>query len=203
MGHPLGSPLHGLKNGAKVGTSSLRRKIQLLQLRPDLEIKDLRGNIDTRLRKLEEKEFDGIILAYAGIKRLGIPLKHFEFLPLISAAGQGAIGIEIRTEEEDLQDLLKPIHHPETALCVNAERAISKKLEGECELPVGAHAEIVDNKLKLRGFLANPTGTKFIQDEVSGDLVLAESLAESLSEILFSKGAGEILEEMRKIKKKL
>ncbi len=194
------APLHSLKSGARVGTSSLRRKIQLLQMRPDLEIKDLRGNIDTRLRKLEEKEFDGIVLAYAGVKRLGLSLKHFEFLPLISAAGQGAIGIEIRTEDHDLKDLLKPLNDSETALCVNTERAVSRKLEGECELPVGAHAEIVDNKLKLRGFLANPNGTKFIQDEVSGDLVLAESLAESLSAILFSKGAGEILEEIKRQK---
>jgi len=189
--------LSQLPRGAIVGTSSLRRKIQLQLLRPDLKVKDLRGNVDTRIRKMREGQFDAVILALAGLRRLGKGSEAGERLPFICAPGQGAIGIEFKKDDVELEKLLSVLHDELTAQCVKAERIILRNLEGGCELPVGAQAGLADEKLHLKAFIANPDGTKFIEDEVAGDLELAEDLGEKLTEILMKKGAGEILEEIR------
>ena len=142
-----------LPQGARVGTSSLRRSCQLLSIRPDLKIEQLRGNLDTRLRKLDEGRFDAIILAAAGVKRLGWGERITEILsPEVSlpAIGQGAVGIECRTDDEFINKLIAPLNHPDTAVCVRAERALLKKLEGGCQVPIAAYARLIDsNKLRV------------------------------------------------------
>ncbi|MFO1518968.1 MAG: hydroxymethylbilane synthase [bacterium] len=193
--------LKTLPAGAVVGTTSLRRKIQLLKLRPDLKVQDLRGNVDTRIRKMEEGAYDAIILAWAGLKRLGRDCEVTEVLPFIGAPGQGAIGIEYRAEDAELENFLKVLHDEETARRVLAERIILKNLEGGCELPLGAQAFYEEGKLHLKAFLANPSGTVFLEDEVSGDPALAEELGEKLTQLLMAGGAEKVLEEIRKIKK--
>jgi hydroxymethylbilane synthase len=186
-----------LKAKSVIGTSSLRRKIQLERMRSDLVVKDLRGNVETRLRKLKNKEYDAIILALAGLKRLGLESEVSEVLPFICAPGQGAIGIEYPEGDLELEKLLKVLHDDLTEACVKAERVVLKRLEGGCELPLGAQATLISDKLHLKAFIATPDGKKFIQDEVAGDLALAEDLGEKLCEILMSRGAGEIVEEIK------
>jgi hydroxymethylbilane synthase len=134
-----------LPQGATIGTSSLRRSCQLLSIRPDLKIEQLRGNLDTRLRKLDEGQFDAIILAAAGMIRLGLEKRIAEILPFeisLPAIGQGAVGIECRVDDAWINDLIAPLNHPETAVCVKAERAFLRKLEGGCQVPIAAHATI-------------------------------------------------------------
>jgi hydroxymethylbilane synthase len=149
-------PLQSFKDlpkGAIVGTSSLRRSCQLLRIRPDLKIEQLRGNLDTRLRKLDEGQFDAIILAAAGVKRLGWAERITEILePEISlpAIGQGAVGIECRINDEFINNLIAPLNHPETAVCVRAERAFLKKLEGGCQVPIAAYARIISQESRVR-----------------------------------------------------
>lgn len=191
------STLESLPPHAKVGTASLRRKIQLLKIKPDLQVIDLRGNVDTRLKKLQDEDYDAIILAMAGLKRLGIGAKNMIPLPFTSAPGQGAIGIECRKEDEEILKLLAPLNDSETQVCVQAERVVLKRLEGGCELPLGAHAQFIDKKIKLKGFVADPSGKKYIEDEVTGDAVLALDLGEKLSQILIDQGAAEILKLIR------
>jgi hydroxymethylbilane synthase len=139
------SIIFNLPNGSKIGTSSLRRSCQLLNIRPDLTIEHLRGNLDTRLRKLDEGQFDAIILAAAGIKRLGLQNRITELLPFeisLPAIGQGAVGIECRIDDESINNLIAPLNHPETSICVKAERAFLKRLEGGCQVPIAAYARI-------------------------------------------------------------
>jgi hydroxymethylbilane synthase len=193
--------LDELPSGAIIGTSSLRRKLQLERLRPDLKIHDLRGNVDTRIKKMNEGFYDAIILALAGLMRLGRGSEANGKLPFIAAPGQGAIGLEYRDDDTDLERLLKILHDDGTALAVNAERVILKHLEGGCELPVGAEANIEGGKMRLRAFLANPTGTPFLEGEVEGIPEEATALGERLTENLMKRGASRILEEIRKIKK--
>ena len=148
-----------MPRGAKIGTSSLRRSCQLLNNRPDLKIEQLRGNLDTRLRKLDEGQFDAIILAAAGIKRLGLEERISEILsPEISlpAIGQGAIGIECRIDDEFINKLIAPLNHPETSICVKAERAFLERLEGGCQVPIAAYARIVNKKSEVRSQKSNP-----------------------------------------------
>ncbi len=140
-----------LPQGAKVGTSSLRRACQLLSIRPDLKIEQLRGNLDTRLRKLDEGLFDAIILAAAGVKRLGWASRITEILSpetSLPAIGQGAVGIECRTDDGFINTLIAPLNHPETDICVRAERALLKKLEGGCQVPIAAHAVLTSSNSK-------------------------------------------------------
>ena len=153
-----------LVRGARVGTSSLRRLCQLLNIRPDLEIAQLRGNLDTRIRKLDEGQFDAIIVATAGVKRLGMAERITEILePEISlpAIGQGAVGIECRIDDEFINNLLKPLNHPETAVCVYAERAFLKKLEGGCQVPIAAYARLISQESGIRGQQSNPPSPPF------------------------------------------
>ena len=192
------SSLESLPQNAKIGTTSLRRKMQILKIRSDLKVLDLRGNVDTRLKKLKTGEYDGIILACAGLKRLGLSSLIREKLSFICAPGQGAIGVECRKTDEEIKKLITPLNDVETQICVEAERILLKRLEGGCELPVGAEAFLENNKLHLKAFVASPDGKKYLEDEVVGDPVLAKDLGEKLSEILLAQGASEILAKIRK-----
>ncbi len=201
-----------LPQGAIVGTSSLRRSCQLLNIRPDLKIQQLRGNLDTRVRKLNEGQFEAIIVAAAGVKRLGLQKRITEILPVdisLPAIGQGAIGIESRIDDEFINNLIAPLNHPETSICVKAERAFLKRLEGGCQVPIAAYAqirqisknskfEIRNSKLKIimDGLVGNITGDKIIKGHIEGSTDQAESLGTQMAEDILSRGAQEILDEV-------
>ena len=188
-----------LPNGANIGTSSLRRICQLLNKRPDLKITQLRGNVDTRIRKLEEGKFDAIILATAGVKRLGREEKITEKLPVdvsLPAIGQGAVGIECRRDDEFTNNLLKSLDHYETSVCVRAERAFLKKLEGGCQVPIAAYAQLKDGEIVIEGLVGSIDGKILLKDNLLGSPENAESLGTELAENLLSKGAKEILDEV-------
>lgn len=193
--------LAALPAGARVGTSSLRRECQLRARYPHLLVEPLRGNVTTRLRKLDEGGYDAIILAAAGLKRLGLAqratalLEPEESLP---APGQGALGLECRAERRDLIELLAPLNHRETALCVTAERALSRTLAGSCNVPLGAFAQITGERMRLRGFVGTPDGTRMIAGEKSGAARSPEALGTALAEELKSRGAAAILAELEK-----
>jgi hydroxymethylbilane synthase len=188
--------LDELPAGSIVGTSSLRRESQLRARYPHLQVQPLRGNVQTRLRKLDEGQFAAIILAAAGLKRLELTYRITSLLePEISlpAVGQGALGIECRNDRADLALMMQPLHHAETAYCVEAERAMSRVLGGSCQVPLGGFAEITDDVLTLRGFVANPDGTNMINDELSGKPEDGITLGQRLAESLRKQGADEIL----------
>jgi hydroxymethylbilane synthase len=188
-----------LPQGASVGTSSLRRSCQLLNVRPDLRIMQLRGNLDTRLRKLDEKEFDAIILAAAGVKRLGWAKRITEVLaPEISlpAIGQGAIGIECRTGDSFINKLISPLNHTETSVCVRAERACLKRLEGGCQVPIAAYARLSGGKIVVDGLVGSVSGDRLVRSHFEGMPEEYESLGKTLAEDLLSKGADKILTEV-------
>lgn len=188
--------LSELPPGAIVGTSSLRRESQLRARYPHLSIQPLRGNVNTRLRKLDEGQYAAIILAAAGLKRLGFEdriaalLEPEQSLP---AAGQGALGIEIRANRADLQSLLDPLHHSETAACVRAEREVSRQLGGSCQVPLGAYAILRQGELFLRSFVSTPDGSTFLQAEASGNPEAPEALGREVAGALREQGADSIL----------
>lgn len=189
--------LADLPIGSCVGTSSLRRQCQLRARRPDLVIRDLRGNVGTRLAKLDGGEYDAIILAVAGLKRLGLeqrirmPLTPEESLP---AVGQGAIGIECRDNDKWVQELLAPLNHPETAYRVLAERAMNIRLEGGCQVPIGSYAELKDDQLWLRALVGAPDGSQMIYGERTGAVSDAEKMGIALADELLANGAKAILQ---------
>ncbi len=188
--------LEELPAGSVVGTSSLRRQSQLLARFPHLKVAMLRGNVGTRLRKLDEGQFSAIILAAAGLKRLGLGQRITKWLEpeqSLPAVGQGALGIECRAERGDLLELMKPFNHPETAACVQAERAMSRALAGSCQVPLGGFAQIEQGTLRLRGFVAAPDGSRMLEAEVQGSPGQAEALGLELAERLRGRGADEIL----------
>ena len=188
-----------LPQGAVVGTSSLRREVQLRERRPDLEIKTLRGNVQTRLGKLDAGEYDAIILASAGLIRLELKdrIKHqIDSTESLPAGGQGAVGIECRMDDLETQALLAPLNHDETAARVIAERAMNKRLEGGCQVPIGCYAELEGDQLWLRGLVGRPDGTLVLRDESRGHKESAEALGIELAEKLLEAGAGEILEQV-------
>jgi len=188
-----------LPEGAVIGTSSLRRSCQLLNIRPDLRIGQLRGNLDTRLKKLDEGRFDAIILAAAGVKRLGWHERITEVLPpgiSLPAIGQGAVGIECRAGDDFLNTLIMPLNHLETSVCVRAERAFLKRLEGGCQVPVGAYARLIDGKIVMEGLVGSVSGEKIIRERMEGDQDVAESIGIRLAENLLSRGAKEILDSV-------
>jgi hydroxymethylbilane synthase len=185
-----------LPQGARVGTSSLRRQCQLVARRPDLEILPLRGNVNTRLRKLDEGEFDAIVLASAGLKRLGFQARIRALLPIdesLPAIGQGAIGIECRSEDAETNALLAPLHHPDTAACVEAERALNRRLHGGCQVPIAGHATLHNGYITLRGLVGEPDGSRVLRDEVRGAMAGASALGEALAGRLLARGADAIL----------
>jgi hydroxymethylbilane synthase len=185
-----------LPAGARVGTSSLRRASQLRARYPGLRIEPLRGNVPTRLRKLDSGEYEAIVLAAAGLKRLSLEdritalLTPEESLP---AVGQGALALECRADRADVVAWLAPLHHAPTAACVAAERAFSRALAGSCNVPLGGYAEISGARLHLRGFVATPDGTRLISGELEGRMEAPEALGESLAAELRVKGAAVIL----------
>jgi len=186
-----------LPTGATVGTSSLRRKSQLMALRPDLTIVDLRGNIDTRLRKLDEGIFDAIILAGAGLHRLNKAerittlLEPDQMLPAIS---QGALGIELRRDDAELLAGLQFLHHPTTATAVAAERAFLLRLEGGCQVPIGAHASLAGDRISLSGLIAAVDGSLLLREQIDGPAQDAAALGTILAETLLAKGGKAILD---------
>lgn len=188
--------LSDLPQGAVVGTSSLRRQCQLRAARPDLVIKDLRGNVGTRLAKLDNGDYDAIILAAAGLIRLKLENRIASFISTeesLPANGQGAVGIECRTDDERVKALLAPLEHLETRYRVLAERAMNTRLEGGCQVPIGAFAEINGDTLTLRGLVGNPDGSEIITGTVSGDKTTAIELGQALADDLLSRGAKPIL----------
>ncbi|WP_323845889.1 hydroxymethylbilane synthase [Microbulbifer magnicolonia] len=191
--------LDALPAGAVVGTSSLRRQCQLLARRPDLEVKFLRGNVNTRLAKLDAGEFDAIILAAAGLLRLEMPERIRDFLApeiLLPAGGQGAVGIECRRDGE-LEALLQPLHCANTAARLRAERALVKRLNGGCQVPIGCYAQLLDDstagQLWLRGLVGSPDGRTLVRAECRGAADDGEALGTALAEELLSAGADKIL----------
>ncbi len=188
--------LDALPAGSVVGTSSLRRESQLRARFPHLQVQPLRGNVQTRLRKLDEDQYAAIILAAAGLKRLGLAERIAALLSAelsLPAVGQGALGIECRADRPDLIKLMQPLHHLATAQCVEAERAMSRALGGSCQVPLGGFAEIVDGMLRLRGFVASPDGTRMISAELSGKPESGELMGAQLASDLKAQGAEEIL----------
>ncbi|MBI5102636.1 MAG: hydroxymethylbilane synthase [Nitrospirae bacterium] len=188
-----------LLRGASVGTSSLRRSCQLLSKRPDLKIQQLRGNLDTRLRKLDDGQFDAIILAAAGVKRLGWADRITELIqPDVSlpAIGQGAIGIECRQKDERINKLIAFLNDTDTSICVRAERACLKKLEGGCQVPIAAYARIVDGRIVIDGLVGSVTGDRIIKAHLEGNTGDAEKLGIKLAEALLEQGAEKILAEV-------
>lgn len=188
--------LDALPQGAIVGTSSLRRQCQLRAARPDLHIKDLRGNVGTRLSKLDNGEYDAIILAAAGLRRLGLEGRIRARLSVqqsLPAVGQGAIGIECRLDDARVRALLAPLNHADTADRVVAERAMNNRLQGGCQVPIGSYAELTGDQLYLRALVGAPDGSRLLQAEIRGPRTAAEQLGSALAEQLLDAGAGSIL----------
>jgi hydroxymethylbilane synthase len=192
-----GARLRDLPRGARVGTSSLRRQAQLLHHRPDLTIVPLRGNLDTRLRKLTSEGLDAIVLAAAGVKRLGWMDRITEFLSpevCLPAIGQGALGIEMRQGDPAATGVVASLDHPPTHAAVLAERAFLRRLEGGCQVPFAAHAQITEGRLLLRGLVASPDGMRLVRGERRGPQDQAEAVGIALAEDLLARGATEILQ---------
>lgn len=191
--------LDDLPQGAVVGTSSLRREAILRAKYPHLEIKSLRGNLDTRLRKLDEGQYDAIILAAAGLIRLGLKDRIKSVLTpeqSLPAPGQGALGIEIVEGRADMAAVVASLNDPETAHCVKAERSLSRALGGSCQVPLGGYAIIENGQLWLRGFVATPDGKEMVSAEVRGNPSDDEALGLKLADLLLAQGAGPILEKL-------
>ncbi|OLC56574.1 MAG: hydroxymethylbilane synthase [Acidobacteria bacterium 13_1_40CM_4_69_4] len=191
-----GAPgLAGLARGALVGTGSPRRASQLHALRPDLRIADLRGNVDTRLARLRHGDYDAVLLASAGLRRLGIQMEGtaLDFEQMIPAVGQGAMAIEIRSDDRELEDLLKPHHHAPTAAAVTAERAFLRGLGGGCRAPIAAVGEVDGARLLLRGLVAGPGGAPLLKDRREGPVGQAEAIGGALAVALLSRGAGALV----------
>ena len=191
-----------LPQGAKVGTSSLRRKCQILQQRPDLEIIDLRGNVGTRLAKLDDGMYDAIILASAGLKRLGLSdrIRHSLAASLsLPAVGQGALGLECRADDAELLQLIGPLQHAETSVCVRAERAFNAYLEGGCQVPIAGYATLVQGQLQMEGRVGSVDGQTLLKETIVGPAADAEQLGEQLAQRLLAQGAGELLQALHSL----
>lgn len=182
--------------GSVVGTCSLRRRCQVAEQFPDLVIRDLRGNVQTRLRKLDDGEFDAIILAASGLKRLELTDRITACMPVelsLPANGQGALGIECRSDDTRVKGLLKPLEDEATRACVLAERAMNRRLEGGCQVPIGAYAELHNGRIHLRGLVGDPDGTRVLRDQIQGKASDYEALGIQLAEQLIAAGADKIL----------
>lgn len=195
-----GEDLTTLPQGAKVGTSSLRRISQVRALRPDVEIIDVRGNLDTRMRKAETGEVSIVILAAAGIKRLGWSDRISSFIPteqMVSAVGQGAIGIEIREDDDFMIEVCKKISDAETLTCVSAERVVMNRLDGGCQVPIGAYARIEDGRLVIDGMVGSVDGTEIVRATAEGPIEDPIALGEEVTNMLKERGALKILNAIR------
>ncbi|PHR65200.1 hydroxymethylbilane synthase [Pseudidiomarina marina] len=191
--------LDDLPEGAIVGTCSLRRKCQILANFPHLVVHDLRGNVQTRLRKLDEGQFDAIILAASGLIRLELTDRIKQRIPAelsLPANGQGVLGIECRSDDDATKALLAPLTCADTRSCVLAERAMNRRLQGGCQVPIGAYAELHGELLHLRGLVGRPDGSEIIEGEIKGHRDHAEALGTELAEYLLARGAGKILNDV-------
>ena len=192
----IGKSLSSLRQGARIGSSSLRRQAQLLALRPDLSVVPLRGNVDTRLQKLEEGQYDAIVLACAGLERLGLASLISEtFSPdqMLPAAAQGVIGIECRNDRTELLQVLGRLDHEMTGKTTTAERAVAAHLNADCQSPVASFGEIKGRSLSLQAMVASPDGRKIIREQMSGPIDEPESQGINLARQLLDMGAGELL----------
>lgn len=193
--------LEDLPAGAVVGTSSLRRECQLRSRRPDLQVKFLRGNVNTRLRKLDEGEYDAIILASAGLLRLGFAQRIAQSIAVedsLPAGGQGAVGIELRSDDSQVLELLRVLHHVPTARRVTAERAMNQRLQGGCQVPIACYADYLPgtDRLWLRGLVGKPDGSLILRAEGEADAAEAEQLGIRVADDLLAQGAAEILAQV-------
>ncbi|MEE9435228.1 MAG: hydroxymethylbilane synthase [Candidatus Adiutricales bacterium] len=191
-----GLKLDELPSGARIGTSSLRRRAQLLNRRPDLKIESIRGNVETRLSKIVTENLDGVILAAAGLNRLGLAHKitqHLEPGVMLPAIGQGALGLETRMDDKVVLDIISFLDHRDTAVCVKAERAFLERLEGGCQVPIAALGVLKKDRLQLTGLVADPDGRKCLRDRLEAEPEEAEELGKSLAEKLLDRGADKIL----------
>ena len=196
---PKYKTLDALPKGARVGTSSLRRRAQILAVRPDLELIDLRGNVNTRLKKLDDGEYDAIILAVAGLKRLGFGDRITEVLPksmCLPAVGQGALAIEAREDDKEIRDMLAFLQDDETTRCAAAERAFLETVEGGCQVPVGVYAVPSDGGVEVEAVIASLDGKRRFRDKVKGEWNDAEALGHQLANRLLDAGGTEILHEI-------
>ena len=195
---PTGARLAELPEGARVGSSSLRRQAMLLALRPDLDVQPVRGNVGTRLAKLEEGQFDALVLAVAGLERLGLSERisaHLPISPSLPAAGQGALGVACRADAVELVELLAGLADPTVAACVRAERAVSAGLGADCSAPLGAHALMGPAGIELQARLGAPDGSRMLEAGATGDD--PETLGELVAEQLRQQGAAELLAAVR------
>jgi hydroxymethylbilane synthase len=194
------SRLEDLPPRARIGTSSLRRQAQLYAVRSDLRIETLRGNVDTRLRRLDSGDLDAILLACAGLERLGLQshiTARLDPSVCLPAVGQGVIGIECRSDDTATQQLLLALEHPATRSVLEAERAFAERLGGSCQSPIGAHAALQAGELHLTGLVAEPDGSRMFRDSVRGGIGQAASLGRQLAERLLAEGAAALLERLR------
>ena len=193
------SSMAELPAGSRVGTSSLRRQCQLRASRPDLQILDLRGNVNSRLAKLDAGEYDAILLAAAGLKRLGLQARITTLLPpeqSLPANGQGAVGIECCLDDDELLTLLAPLEHGPTRQRVLAERAMNRALQGGCQVPIGAYAELEGDQLWLRGLVGSADGRQILRAECRGAASAPEALGQALADQLLAQGAARLLTEV-------
>ena len=191
--------INEIPEGGVVGTSSLRRQSQLKAIRPDIIIRDLRGNVGTRLGKLDNKEYDAIILAAAGVKRLGLADRISQTIPqdiILPAIGQGAIGIECLEKADEVLELITTLNDEETSLCVSAERAMSRTLYGGCQLPIAGQAMLDDQTITITGLVAKTDGSEIIKSSLSGSKLEVTEIGQKLGENLLAKGADQILKEL-------
>jgi len=195
-----GGTIADLREGARVATGSLRRRSQLLHHRSDLKIEEIRGNVPTRLRKFDEADLDGMILAYAGVYRLGLGDRVSELVTfeiMLPAVGQGAVAIEIREDDERTTRVVSKLNHQSTRICITAERAFLRRLEGGCQVPIGAHATLDGDNVTLEGMVGSLDGTVMFRERISGKAENADSLGTQLADELIKLGARELLESTR------
>jgi len=193
--------LEDLPQGARVGTSSLRRRAFLARWRPDLKLLELRGNVPTRIQKLDEGQYDAIVLAAAGVKRLGLESRISSYLPFhqfLPAVSQGAVAVQIRAGDPEVAGWVRAMEHTPTFQATSAERAFLRTVEGGCHAPVGAYATLQEDTLTLRGMVCSLDGTQAVEGEVSGPVSRAQALGVELARDLLDRGADGILEEIRK-----
>jgi hydroxymethylbilane synthase len=194
-----GEKLDALPPGARIGTSSLRRQAQLLNFRPDVQVVPLRGNLDTRLRKLDTEGLDAIVVAAAGVYRLGRQQGITEVIPLeisLPAVGQGALGLEVRAHDQRIRDLVEPMNHGPTSLAVAAERAFLRRLGGGCQVPIAAYGRLDGPELHLMALVINPDGTVVVRGERKGPSALAEEIGLAIAEELLRRGADRIIRDL-------
>jgi len=187
-----------VKQGATIASGSIRRRAQLKALRPDLNFVDLRGNIETRLKKLQQNQYDGIIMAEVAISRLGLDhVKYYRFSidEMLPAVGQGAIGVQSRIQDHYLEPVLNSLNNPDTYACVNAERSFLRRLDSGCQFPVAATAVIKDNDLRLHGLVANKSGKQVLRESLSGKVDSSEVIGKQLADKLINLGALDLMKE--------